>query len=515
MHVYFNVRAYANAAGGIGNVRVDTVIENSWTYAPSPKNELYSATIRVGQSTTEVTDLKHYQHARWHKVLWSKGDPNVYAKVDTDYLQSTRAISRYAELDPDEKFLDSLHASFPPMTNGSQTKSMGQTGAQAAIGPLPQWTSTYVVSSDRRAFDWMLANDDAAGTYGFHYRDQTTGRPTEITRHPYATTNNNAKNTNPQHAADLIPNCKGDCGSPYTFDTSHHPSIGYVSYLVTGDYYYLEEMQFTAAYTELETNPAYRSYDQGLLKGAQSQVRGQAWALRSLADAAFATPDDDPMKGYFNTLVANIFASYNGFYTHADASKHPIHVLNDYGAVIYPFGAEDRVGIATWQQAFFTWSVGHAAEQGFDGARPFLQWLGDFQVGVMTNWQADPKQGYCWLEASAYSLQVRPAQNAPDFASLDEAYRANFPKEAGLTCNSQEMVDALSASKGSHYVIGEMSGYANSPTGFPSNFQIGLAMAVDSGIANGKSAWEIFDGRTVKPNYADNPNFAVIPRSVP
>lgn len=66
---------------------------------------------------------------------------------------------------------------------------------------------------------------------------------------------------------------------------------------------------------------------------------------------------------------------------------------------------------------------------------------------------------------------------------------------------------------------GEMSGYADSATGFPANFQIGVAAAANSGLPNAQTAWSIFDSRSVKPSgsmaYNNYPNFAIVPRSAP
>lgn len=62
-----------------------------------------------------------------------------------------------------------------------------------------------------------------------------------------------------------------------------------------------------------------------------------------------------------------------------------------------------------------------------------------------------------------------------------------------------------------------MTGYPYSSTGYPANFQIGLASAADSGLPNAQIAWGIFDSRSVKPSgstsYNNYPNFALIPRS--
>ena len=512
LQVYFHVRAY-RSDGRIDNVRVDTVVENALAYGVTPQNRHYNAEITVGANRYSVADLTQYRQSRWHRILWSANAPSRTARIDTDYLQSTRAISNYATLTPSDDLLDSVRQDIEPMTHGDQTKSMGNTGAQAAIGPLPQWTSAYVVSSDPRAYRWMLANDDAVGSYSFHYRDGETGRPLEITRHPYVTLANwsYASNAGGRLRDDLLPGCPSDCDSPLSFDISHHPSIGYVPYLVSGDYYYLEELQFTASYVQLWANQHYRDYDKGQLLGAQGQVRGQAWAMRSISDAAFATPDTDPLKSYFTDQIEWIIEDYVESFVNDDEGN-PFHVIDNWGAVIYPANGQSRVGVGPWQADFLTWSVGHVAEQQVEGAAKLLAWLSRFQVDRMTDWQSDPEDGYCWIVASTYSLQIRPAKGAENFPDIATAYKAAYPELSGLPCGGQEMANVLSRDGSRRYAAGEMVGYADSATGFTSNLQIGLAMAAGSGITKATEAWRVFDERSVKPNYDDYPNFAVVPR---
>lgn len=513
LRVFFNVRAYRGAGGGIANVRVDSVIENDQAYDVSPSDETYDATISVGSSNYSATGITHYIHARWHHVLWTRGNPTIFVQPDVAYLQKSRAISKYADVTPTSGLLNGVAQSAQPMSNVDQTPHMGNTGAQAAIGPLPRWTSTFVVSGDRRAFNWMLANDDGVGSYGFHYRDDATGRPLTITDHPYVTIAaiRYARTASKGgYRTDLLPACGGDCSTPFSYDIAHQPSIGYVPYLVTGDFYYLEEMQFEASYDELWANPAYRKYDKGRLIHAQRQVRGQAWALRSIADAAFATPDADPMKHYFTDQVDRNINDYVKTYVDHPAD-HSLHVLDGGGAIIYPLHGATRVGISPWQQDFFTWAVGHAAEQGVPQAETLLRWMAKFQVGLMTSASEGATSGFCWLQASGYAFQVRDAKGSPEYSSLDRVYKTTYPTLAGLACDSQEMVNAMSTP--SHqYKIGEMQGYAWSPTGFPSNLQIGLAAAANSGINKASQAWSVFANRSVKPDYSNDPNFALVPR---
>jgi len=60
---------------------------------------------------------------------------------------------------------------------------------------------------------------------------------------------------------------------------------------------------------------------------------------------------------------------------------------------------------------------------------------------------------------------------------------------------------------------GEMTGYSSSPTGYPSNLQPALAVAVESGIAGSAEAWSRFEARPAKPEYNSYPNFAITPRT--
>lgn len=75
--------------------------------------------------------------------------------------------------------------------------------------------------------------------------------------------------------------------------------------------------------------------------------------------------------------------------------------------------------------------------------------------------------------------------------------------------SAQAMADALSLK------VGEMTGYASSATGYPSNMQPALAKAVDAGAPGAAEAWALFASRAVQPTaeYAKEPQFAIVPRA--
>jgi len=527
LQVYFNVRAYAGTtAGSIAYVRVNIVVENSWAYTPQAQ-PAYTATLTSGSASYTSPPLTQYAYTRWHHVLWwNSSDPDLYLQQDTQYIQSTGAVSRYEILQPDETFLSSRRQFCPPLNNCDQTKNMSNVGAQDAIGPLPRWTSTYIVDPDIRAYNYMLADDDAAGTYSFHFRDQATGQPLSIVNHPYVTTAawesayTAAKGNPNTWGKDLLPNCAScgtaffGTGNPYSFDNEHDPSIGYVPYMVTGSFYYLEELEFTASYLELWANPAYRNFSQGLMWAAESAPRAKAWDIRNLGDAAYLVPNNAPMKAEFTTDLANVVVEATAA-TINNSAPNPLHVVANWN---YPINGVPASGVATWQAAFLIWEMGHLAEQGVSGASSLRDWMALFQIDTMTDWMNNNTQGFCWLLASAYAIQMRDA-NQNLFTNFSQVYQATFPTLYGLACNTQAMVNAMATLQNQTWQAGQMSGYANSVTGYPSNLQIGLAMAADTSLPNAQQAWQIFQSRSVQPSgstsYNDYPNFAVLPRYLP
>jgi hypothetical protein len=316
--------------------------------------------------------------------------------------------------------------------------------------------------------------------------------------YPYMTISGHATDTrNPATGKqEAFPPCAapGACASPYVHDVAHQPAFAYLPYLVTGDYYYLEELQFWAMYDVFATNPGYRQNVKGLLQA--EQVRGQAWGLRTLAEAAYITPDADPLKSHFVRILGNNLDWYNATYTENPGANKLGVLVNGY-ALVY----NNHTGLAPWQDDFFTSAVGHVHELGFDKAGPLLAWKTKFAVGRMTG------QGVCWIDGSMYAMKVRDSEHGPYYATIGEVYRASHtPEFLALPCASQQMAAALKLS------VGEMPGYSRAVSGYPSNMQPALAYGADALGDAGKKAWAQFMARSVKPDYSTGPQFAIVPR---
>jgi hypothetical protein len=498
LSVQFHIRAYE----GMDSARVDVVVENTNAYptASAGRNHTYNYSIVVpGKTTISDNNLEHPIFTRWHRVVWWGTDQQVEVAHDTEYLQATRAVPNYDDdITIDTGFLGDMDLSVAPLDNGDHNDDMSQGGSQDQIGPLPRWTATYLVSGDRRAMLNMLANDgNGSGAYPMHYRDGL-GTPVSIDTHQDAGTD--------EVNGDF--NVGSPSGSPYTPDTSHHPSSGYVPYLITGDYYFLEEIQFWANYGLLDRSPDARNGSEGLLQ--EHQVRGRAWAMRSLGQAAYITPDG-PLKDYFIDKIDNNLSDWNARYNNNSNA-------NNLGLAVPRSDEGDGEGLnvyKTWMDDYYSWAMAYLVELGFDNAAAHRDWKFQSALGRMGS------TDFCWIRAAEYSRDVgEGAGSSGTFAGSWAAIQAQLAGVmAGGTsygshvCGSASMGDWAAAFDDDHNgEAGELLGRSASTTGYPVYLRIVLAAAADAGATNADLAWQRFIQNPVQPDFSDYPTFALSPR---
>jgi hypothetical protein len=497
----FAVRYYS----AVKKARVDVTIENNWAFEPNPQNFTYDAEVLIGgQSAYRKSSMDHMSHARWRKTFWYGGDASqVNVKLNSAYLIATRAVPNYDQsVTVSESTLSALASNYAtsniePMGVGLAMSYMPTTGGRDDIGLLPMWSASYLLSMDQRARKATLGTGDLAGSWSTHYRDRKTDRPVSLADYPYMTllgrSTDTFNNTTKQYEA--FPDCASgaSCNSPHTPDTAHQASFVYLPYLVTGDYYYLEELQFWTMWNVFQDNPNYRGYGQGLL--APGQVRGQAWSMRTLAEAAYITPDSDILKPQFAAFLDNNLNWYNS--TYITGTGNNLGVITNGYAMSYA----NSTALAPWQDDFFTAAIGHVAELGFTKAGALLAWKSKFPVSRMTD------DNTCWIDGAVYNMVIQDVAGGQVFKTYAQAWKASHTAEFNaLSCNSPAMAKLLGVK------VGEMTGYSDSVAGYPSNMQPALAYAVDSGIANAKAAWTVFQSRVVKPDYSKGPQFAIVPR---
>lgn len=381
----------------------------------------YDADIQAGSPslTSRYTNstVQHNENSRWRKVIWIGAEPpETELHYNLAYLVSTGAVMNYRVTAPVASSVITTEYSawassdHDIMGNGTITKYFPETGGRPDIGILPMWSARYLNSFDNRLKEQVLGNGEMAAHCPIHYREVNPGKsafrhPLSIDDRPTIWTTMDRVSTYGD-TADRLPPAIGLYGSTYTgwtVDRAHQGSFAYLPYLITGERYFLDEMYYWAAWdlSACDYNASYgRNYSQGIIK---DQTRGEAWALRNIADAAaFAADSDSLLKNYFTTKIGNNITYSNA--TRKD--RYPLNYWNiDYDAPDTQGMVADVKEVGSpWQEDYVLLSLHHQLQLGFDWSS-VITWYKEFNNGRFLGSGANP------YDATSYRF---PAQLTDD-----------------------------------------------------------------------------------------------------
>jgi hypothetical protein len=271
--------------------------------------------------------------------------------------------------------------------------------------------------------------------------------------------------------------------TPWSPDRSHQGSFAYIPYLITGDLFYQEEIAFWATFNMMAIYPEYRGHGQGLIN--DEQIRGQAWALRSLGEAARALPDAHPMKRYFQKRLTGNLEWYAQ--RHSDPGKSGVSPL---GCLIQ---GDMPTKTAPWQDDFMTLVVAQLAEDGETGAASYLRSIGRCTT---ERWLHEP-QGFCRQKSAGYWIEIRHGDGR-FMQDWPEVFRANWPDIKD--CRANQPLD----------------GRPDSPGGYVAYALAALAIATDAALPGADAAYTWLSGQTpaMKKMQAEDPTWAIVPRTL-
>lgn len=528
LHARFCVRGYK----GQGKARVDITIDNDWAYDPNPRDVTYDVNITVGgASVYSKTGLVHFHHARWRRTFWwGAAAPAVHVKPDLAYLTSTKAIPNYdTTVTPSAANIATMKgyiaAAGEPMGPGCAIASMPAPGGRIDIGLLPGWAVLYLLDRGKDSYEVVTRQGEQAASWPMHYRDKNTGRVVSLTDYPhYSTTGSAGDNINPATGlSEKPPGGTGASASTLVPEIPHHPDQSYIPYLITGDVFHLEELQFWAMFCIVaqNSNAIRRDGRKGLLR--DEQVRGIAWALRSIAHAAYISPPSI-IKDDLNYVLQSNINFFDARYTNNTGDEAKLGIFTHDGAVIYA----GRTGIANWQEDHGAAALGRMVELGFEYARPLFNWKSKWTIDRLST------SGTSWIQAAAFAVRVRDTEFAPLYTSYKECFDKTMTPDVLAAVAGGHIADQTMATAWGSYnayretlpngggylymdgvsnpIVGDMDGYSDSVTGYPSCLQQAVAYALTHNVPGAQEAWETFDSRTIKPNYSTEPQLALIPR---
>jgi len=507
---WLEVRLYAGGA-----VEVLPWVENGYLKVAGPTNKSTTYTFTLGgtQRFSAAIDLPHHCRtvllqgaAHGH---WLGSDPQIVPSHDKAYLQASRLVPAYRGAVPSTApAFTALATTYTPLQQGNYATAMGQTGYHGAIGLLPDWDALYLTSSDARAYAAVLVNAYGAGRYGIHFRDETTQRPLRFSSYPNLVAHGSSA------VSGVGGSSKGQTtaaasgtGAP-VWDTPHHPAIAYTAYLLTGRFYFMEEVQFSATLGYLKNPDNHRSYANGvfLSNSGSNTTRGAAWSLRTLAQALCVTPDSDTaLRGEFAASLAANVEHYHATYVAKPNNK--------FGFVVPYTNYTQGRGVqseATWQQDFFTAAIGYAidlqpplAATVLSKLNAFFAWKAQSVIGRLGG-TAD--SDYLYRDAAQYYMPVAPVERAdfeggtgPWYASWGDLYfAAQAVRNPG--------------------VAGPLRG-GNFPdaTGYWGNLQPAIAYAVQHGVPGAQTAYNRMisasNWNDLAAGWNRNPGWGVQPRT--
>ncbi len=371
LHITFDITAYAD-----GTTSTDVQFNNDLTMTTSGGVVTYDATIsQNGVVVFAQSNITQYQYQTWDQQIWSNGAPQVNVQHDIAALEATGDIQNYdlstgvAASVINQEATAMTGPGFGVLGNAGITEYMPETGARADIGTTTQANAAWLITQNQTAEEYALAQADAAGSVPWHFFDPTTGSYINVANYPTLWTDSSAVHLGATALTQLMPTYAQTGWYP---DSAHEPDLNYIGYLMTGNRYYLDQLNAEAAYDVISTAPNGRQDGQGIVADGTDQVRAQAWNLREIVEAASANPVGSAEGTYFTNIMNANFTFLLNETTSANQGQASGWI---------PGNANGSGEIAPWQQDYFATTVVLAAEQGVAAATQLLLWETNFLAG--------------------------------------------------------------------------------------------------------------------------------------
>lgn len=501
----------------------------------------YSLTLKLGGGYSQTVYTKptftQYGASRWTKDYWLNGTPTTL-KIDHNlpYLIATKFIPNYdtSKIIP-ESAISSEYSSWSNSSKdifgaGNWQKAMPSAGGRSDIGPYPTWTVQWLYTFDDRLKEKAFGNADLAAAWGVHLREgkpgkffdieRTTlaiGKPISIKARPFLffyqglTTGATWPSTPADARIKIVGSLAGGGWQP---DGAHQPDPFSPQYTVTGDYFYLEEMQFWAAWSAARVPGGSSGGPTGTEGIISDEVRGEGWVFRSRAETAFLSPDNTPEKKYFTGLINEAIATWEGYrnITGTQFSGNSLwnwayskvtHSVSSGGLGIPPLHnwegvstgqvqetidpAEAYSATSPWMQNFLIYGLGRAQELGYP-TDTLLSWVGSNLIGQLTDPDYNP-----YLSGS-YRMPTAKKDPRRWYQSWAETMTGFL--DSAVTVSGFNTTSVNDVQHGYPYI----------------------ALSATSMVANqpgGAQAWNWISGKLLgNPLLNANPKWALVPRSI-
>lgn len=388
-----------------GTLWVDLWFRNDIAMRPNGGAASYSARLLLdGRIAVQAEIRGQAQYTGWGRLVGGAAPPRV--RHDAGALADAGAVARYnvANGVAESTLAGFASAMAEPAWNQllaprQIAQNMRQTGGRPDIGPATMAQAAWLISGDRRAAAYAIGQAEAAGAIPWHHWDDGW-----LTTDRYPRLWTDGRGGRPPGG--LAQPVARDTG--WDIDSAHQPDLSFVPFLLTGRRAFLDNLQAQAAWCVLSQWPSPSS--RGVPGGASpgdgvnvvrgNQVRGAAWSLRQLENAAWATPETDPLLPWLKRAAAGNWAWI--------VSRIPEWSAEQGEARGWIPGEYGTAGVLPpWQQDYFASTASIAARRGSADAAAVLAWMQNFLLGRFAG------RGLSRNDGAAYLLAIRDARGRP------------------------------------------------------------------------------------------------------
>ncbi len=408
-----DIRAHAD-----GVIRTDLQLNNDIAMGPDGGPLTYDVSVTAGgQVLLRQDDIRHHQYQTWHREFWSDGKAEPHVVHDPTALARAGAVPPYdLSLGVNGRVITEMAAAAAAkepqiLGDGGLTRYMPTTGGRPDIGITTLPNAAWLVTQHPDAKRYALVQADAAGSVPWHFHDRATGAAIDPKHHPLLWIDSRGGRWGTVGLTQQ-PNAEA---SGWTPDTAHQPDLSYVAYVLTGSRYRYDQVEAQGLFSILAQAPGYRGLEKGIVVHTAEQVRGKAWAFRSVEQAAFIAPDDAPSRVSLKFAVENNIA-------HLRHEMSWRTVGETYGAFADGEPGNWASGATgPWQQDYLASVLGMAAMRGVPGAAEAVVWMSNFVAGRFTA----AEKGFRPINGTSFYMVIAPKNGRNPYLTWRDVEDAN------------------------------------------------------------------------------------------
>lgn len=368
-----------------GAKRFSVTVENVEDRANAELLVTYDVTIKYRGKQVYPEDgvkaAQHYWGQRWRHAFGADGYVESRVTFDLEPYFEAGAIPRIDKAAvPIPGWNNFTGVNWDILKRGPMPEDGQAHGGRIDMAIIPQWQADWIVHQHPMQWEYMMKAADLSGSIPKNMREPDSMLLPSLDERPTLWGFSGAERNRPDAMRLVLPasnrySIPATAGPTYPrkIDNAHFPSLVAIPYVLTGDRYYADEMAFTANYHLLAWPGAGDVLRKTEVLTGDGEVRGKAYSLRNLTDAAAWLPDSDPMKEYFRRKVDNTLTKWDSL---ARNTSTPLGNIFDETDQV----DRSRVVSKQWQLGALLWAVDHAQQLGSDSGDVLFERVAKFLI---------------------------------------------------------------------------------------------------------------------------------------